>query len=221
MNLHAAAVGPAWKHPTGKVPEVVHVVALGASCTSWMKHSLTKGLAMDERPTEVWTVNRGVRLFQADLAFVLDNLEAEARKDPAYGAILKSYKKPVITTVYSNLAPSCHVYPGAEILDSIERQCGRPMDPYWHNSIPMVVAYAWFIGVLELTLWGCDYTLPDGRIIENDRANLEYWIGFVRACGMRVGAPMDSTLLNNRQTGGQLHVYGLLDQTLAPAFVGL
>lgn len=209
-----------WQHPTGKNPRRVDVVALGQTSTAYVRQGLGKGNDPSSAPDEVWTLNRGIRVFASDLAFVLDEIEPEARKDRAYGEALKHYNKPIISTVWTSLAPRVHVYPGAEILDSMEARSGL-QDPYWHNSVPMVLAYAWFIGVKTLTLWGADYTLPDGRVLENERANCEYWVGWCRACGMRIGVPTESTLLNTRQTGGELRIYGLLDQSKAPAFVGL
>lgn len=210
-----------WQHPTSQPkPKRVHVVALGQSCQAYMRHQLTKGLPAGSAPDEVWTLNRGIRLFSADLAFVLDELPDEIADDPAYGEALKSFKKPIITTVCSPDVHACYTYPAADILDCLRDRTGQPVsDPYWHNSVPMVVAYAWFIGVEELTLWGCDYTMSDGRVIEDDRANLEYWVGFARACGMRVGVPTESTLLNQAKTGGRLHVYGLRDQRRAAAWL--
>jgi len=209
-----------WKHPTGGTPQRVDVVALGSSCQTYMRHQLTKGRKASSIPDEVWTLNRGLRLFAADLAFVLDEIEPEIRKDEAYGQALKDYQKPIISTTYTDAVEHCHVYPGAEILDCIEERSGLT-DPYWHNSVPMVLAYAWWLGVKELVLWGADYTLPNGRVLEDDRANCEYWLGWCRASGMRIGVPEDSTLLNTAQTGGELRIYGLVDQSMAPAFVGL
>lgn len=210
--------GPlSWAHPTGCRPKRIHLVALGNSSAAYVRHQLTKGLEQSAVVDEVWTFNRGIRLFEADLAFVLDEIEPEARKDPAYGAMLRRYEKPIISTRYTDLVPSCHVYPGPEILDSIEKRAGVT-DPYWHNSVPMALAYAWFIGVQEVTLWGADYTLPNGQVLEDARANCEFWIGWLRACGVRVGVPLESTLMNTRQTGGELRIYGLLDQSQAPGF---
>ena len=210
----------AWEHPTGRVPRSVDVVALGASCQSYMRHSLNKGRSVDSVTDEVWTVNRGIRLFAADLAFVLDEIEPEIRRDPAYGLALKKAKIPIISTVYTDSVVDCHAFPAREILDCI-RQRADLSDPYWHNSMPMVVAYAWFIGVKQLTLWGCDYTRPDGQVIEDDRSNLEYWIGWGRAMGMRIGVPSDTTLMNQYRTGGGLRIYGLVDQSRAREWLGL
>lgn len=207
-----------WHHPTGGNPERVAVVALGASCQAYMHHQLNKSLPPGSAPDEVWTVNRGIRLFAADLAFVLDELPDEIADDPAYGEALKSFQKPIISTVCSSEVSTCVRYPAPQILDCL-REWYTVEDPYWHNSMPMVMAYALFIGVKEITLWGCDYTLSDGTVIESDRANLEYWVGVARARGMRVGVPTQSTLLNQRKTGGKLYVYGLRDQRRAGAFL--
>lgn len=211
-----------WRHPTGRSPKRVTVVALGQSCQAYMRHQLTKGLPAGSMPDEVWTVNRGIRLFAADLAFVLDELPSEMTADPAYGEALRRYEKPIISTVCSTEVQHSVRYPAPYILDCLRERTGHDVtDPYWHNSMPMVVAYAWFIGVEELTLWGCDYNMTDGRVIEADRANLEYWVGWVRSCGMRVGVPTETTLLNQARTGGALHVYGLRDQGQAASFLGL
>lgn len=209
-----------WKHPTGANPARVDVVALGRTCQTYAKNQLRKQRDPENTVDEVWTINRGLRLFACDLAFVLDELDAENRKDPDYGKAIAAFDKPIITTRSSALAPWATLYPAADILDCFQRLTGMS-DPYWHNSIPMVVAYAWFIGVKELRLWGCDYQLEDGRVIEDDRACLEHWVGFVRARGMRVGAPVDSTLFNGYRRGDELYVYGLVDQSTAQDFLTL
>lgn len=214
-----------FRHPTGTTPTSVHMVALGHSLNTWMARELSKGRqAADEslsrNGVEVWTLNRGVRLLRSDLAFVLDEIDAQARLDPGYGSMLAAYEKPIISTSYSSLAQRCYVYPAREILDTLTATIGLT-DPYWHNSVPMVIAYAWWLGVRELTLWGCDYSTADGRTLEDDRACCEYWIGLTRALGLKVGVPVTSSLLNQRQTGGRLRVYGLIDQSRAAPYLGL
>ena len=211
--------GCQWDHPTGGAPRTVDVVALGFSLRAYMHRQLTKGLDVQSRVDEVWTVNRGIRLIEADLAFVLDELPDEIDNDPHYGEALKQYKKPIISTRCDTRVQSCMVYPAARILDCLKSEWGIELrDPYWHNSMPMVMAYALCIGVKELTLWGCDYQSEGGLSLEDDRANLEYWIGICRALGMRVGCPTDSTLLNSRKHQS-LYVYGLRDQRRASTYL--
>jgi len=212
--------GSVWVHPTGGAPERVDVVALGYSMRSYVHRQLTKGLDPDEVVDEVWTVNRGLRVFEADMAFVLDELPDEIANDPHYGDAIMGYQKPIISTTCDPRAVWCRTYPAADILDCLRIEYGIELrDPYWHNSMPMIMAYALYIGVKELTLWGCDYTSEGGLSLEDDRANLEYWIGMCRALGMRVGVPTDTTLLNQRKHSGGLYVYGLRDQRNARAFL--
>ena len=70
---------------------------------------------------------------------------------------------------------------------------------YFHNSIPYMLAYALAIGVESVLLFGCDYTFPGTDIREDDRANAEYWVGFLRAAGVRVTVSSSTTLLNARR----------------------
>lgn len=212
--------GVQWVHPTGGAPRTVDIVALGYSMRAYVHQCLRKGLESDAVSDEVWTVNRGIRAFNADLAFILDELPDEIINDPAYGEAIKNYKKPIISTVCADDVGVCSTYPGAAILDCLRTTHGMSItDPYWHNSMPMVMAYALFIGVEQVTLWGCDYQSEAGVSLEDDRANLEYWCGVCRARGMRVGVPTESTLLNQRKTSGGLYVYGLRDQRRAARFL--
>jgi len=158
--------GSQWVHPTTSTvpPESVDVVALGYSVRSYMHRQLTKGLSFSDSSDEVWTVNRGIRLIQADMAFILDELPDEIEDDPAYGEAIKSYKNPIITTCCDAAAPTSMLYPAADILDCLSQKHGMAFeDPYWHNSMPMVLAYALFIGVRQVTLWGCDYQSESGQ----------------------------------------------------------
>jgi len=212
--------GGQWQHPTGRRPHSVDVVALGYSLRTYMHHQLRKNRDPKTITDEVWTINRGIRCVEADMAFILDELPDEIKDDPAYGHAIKAYKNPILTTEISHHAPTSIAYPAEQIMDCLIDAVGVN-DPYWHNSMPMVLAYAWFIGVQELTLWGCDYQGESGLALEDDRANLEYWVGMCRALGMRIGVPAGTTLLNQRKHNGELYVYGLRDQRRAAVYLGL
>lgn len=76
---------------------------------------------------------------------------------------------------------------------------------YLHNSIPMILAYALFIGVRDVMLFGIDYDYPDRGQAEEGRANCEYWIGLLRGYGLNVYVTDDTTILNTLK---QPWVYG-------------
>lgn len=197
------------KHVTGRSPVSVDVVALGVSLRSYVAYQLRKDTDEGLRD-EVWAVNRGLRVIRADLAFVLDDLRGEAARDPDYGAAMQVYDRPIITTTPYIEYPTAVRYPAREIMDTLhEASPTYGPDPYWHNSLPMVVAYAWYIGVERLTLWGADYTDDLGRTLEADRANLEYWCAIARYCGMKISVPDTSSLFNANLTKGRLRIYGL------------
>ena len=59
-----------------------------------------------------------------------------------------------------------------------------------------MLAYALFIGVRQILLWGADYSHEKSKRREEDRANAEYWIGICRVLGMRILIPDTSTLCN-------------------------
>lgn len=186
----------------------VCLVALGVTAaTEYLPHCFKKDLRPDapgaaEYWDEVWTVNRGIRAFRHDVAWVLDDLRNEAVVDPDYGARLREHDRPIITTTKYPEFPMSVGYPIHSVFDHVGQESW-----YFHNSIPMILAYAHLIGVEEITLWGCDYSHPQASVHEDERANCEYWVGWCRAKGMRVGVPMAGTLLNQR-VGAR--VYGFL-----------
>lgn len=189
MLNKSAVSGKDFLAPAG-FPKTVALVALGPSHRDYIRDALTKqrcSLVFDQ----VWTVNRGARCFSHDLAFVMDDLRNEAALDSQYGDFLKAHQKPIITsTAYPEFPKAC-AYP----LEDVVRHVGAD-NVYFHNSIPLVIAYAHALGVRQLIIFGADYTRPDGTVIESDRANVEYWIGWARARYMRVGVCAGSTLLN-------------------------
>lgn len=227
----------AWHHPTGEAPKVVDLVGLGPTQRNYhaaLHAQYTPDLA---RPCEVWTLNKGIRSIACDLAFVLDDLEGECRKSSRYQEEIGefAFHTPIITSEMDHQARQrfpmgdFHEYPlwpivdrvGATILEhrgkteayqSEVRQAGLECGYYLHNSIPMILAYAWFIGVEEIRLYGIDYDWPGHSRLEADKPNAEYWVGFLRARGVRVRVPDDTTLLN---TGRQPWIYGYARQPLS------
>lgn len=78
---------------------------------------------------------------------------------------------------------------------------------YFKNSVPMILAYAWFIGVESMVIFGADYTHPAGQRREDDQPNCEYWLGWCEGQGMQIYLPGDTTLKKTRD-GKDLYGYG-------------
>lgn len=222
---------PGYRHPgLESKPRCVLVTALGPS-----KQALLELQTNHQPPTfgvdQVWGINAGVNWLSSrvsfDALFVLDYLAGEAAKFPRYGQALKQWAnhhealafhdphdvaayepRRIITTVAGGEWDEIAIeYP----LQTVWRRAYQhsPCLPYLVNSIPMVLLYAWAIGVEELHLWGADYNHPQlGTFREPERANCEYWVGWCRAAGMRVIVPECTTLLGTADLMQAWRVYG-------------
>lgn len=200
-----------WKHPTGREPKSVTVVALGPTKRDY--YDMLTQHEPEIVSDEVWTVNTGLRWCVADLCFIMDDMRWYAERYPAYGRDMRRTDTPIITSAMHPGFDTAMLYPLAQIVDEFGSE-----NAYFHNSIPYVLAYALFIGVMRLHLFGADYTMG-GEVREAGRANCEYWIGFCRARGMSVLVPSTTTLLDANQ-GPQFYGY-LYQPIIRPGPVGL
>lgn len=230
-------------NPTGNlvVPKSIAIVACGPTGWSWHQGQYQYERTIP-KVDEVWSLNKALRTTKADLGFVLDDLVGEARKSAEYYEDLKALRLPIITTTIDHdvreLFPQNHLiaYPYQEIVwelalrfamasghdhshivhsgDAILR-VGRSLGSYMHNSVPMILAYALWLGVKKIFLYGVDYTFPGVDIRESGRANAEYWVGFLRGQGVEVQVSPDSTLLESR-SGLPLYGYGARPPALSP-----
>lgn len=158
---------------------------------------------------ELWGLNAGINWLwgrvEWDLLFVMDHLGGEEAVRPEYGAHIRSRSRftPVISSDNLSGFEEAHPYPIAQVVAHVGAE-----NAYFHNSLPYVLAYALFLGVKEVHLWGADYSHERLKDRETDRANAEYWVGFCRARGMRIIVPETTTLLNAHKHGwfyGYLH----------------
>ena len=86
------------------------------------------------------------------------------------------------------------------------RRAGKECAYYMHNSIPMILGYAGFIGVQTIHLWGADYDFPGSNVHEDKKPNAEYWAGMLRAgLGVNIRLSSRSTFLDSNEG---LWVYG-------------
>ena len=90
--------------------------------------------------------------------------------------------------------------------DKFIKQKGRSM-LYMKNSVPMILAYAWWVGAKSIYLFGADYTHPMSSRREDDKPCAEYWCGFLEACGVSLYLPSDTTLKSVRD-GTDIYGYG-------------
>lgn len=191
-------------HPTGGVPERVIMLLLGES-----KQDYANMLAVSHDPcfppSEVWTCNAGFRIWRHDLLFLMDDFEQEAYKWPQYGKELAAHDRPIITsTVYPRAGRHMVAYPFTRICQDLEL---KHMDRYFFNTVPYMLAYALWIGVKHVTLFGADYHHPHAAGREGDVENAHWWLGYLRAKGVAISVANSSTLMGARNVGRPLYGY--------------
>ena len=198
-----------WQHPTGKAPKSVCLVCLGPS-----KHSLLE-LTTGHQPDkllmavdEVWGINGGVNHFVGrvcwDILWTLDFLQGEEAKEPYYGQLIRQWlarfpASHLITTEADNTWPAnVHEYPFAQIAAAITALGGH--EAVWmRNSVPLIAAYAWYIGVERFYIFGADYHHEALKLREDDKGNAEAWLHWLRMNGCQVITSTDSTILDSNK----------------------
>lgn len=199
-----------WTHPTGNTPKTVALVCLGPTRNSYVAACLAEDLSEEIRGVdEVWTLNRGATLFRHDLLFVMDHIAGEADKFPRYGAALWKHDKPIITSDHCEGWPAhVHRYPIKPIWDWLRATLNPMHGDWWHNSVAYILAYAAFIGVRELRVFGADYSHHSSGVVEDGHPCVAYWVGKLEAAGLVVRPVADSNFLNSAQRGW---MYGYRD----------
>lgn len=190
-----------WQHPTGKSPKTVALVCLGPSRNSYISAQLENDLSEATAGVEeIWTLNRGVSVFSHDLCFVMDHIGGEADKYPRYGAALWKHNKPIITSDNCEGWPAhVHKFPILEIWNWLADDIKPLHGNWWHNSLAYILAYAAFIGVHELRVFGADYHNHASGVVEDGHPCVAYWAGKLESAGLTVKVVADSGFLNANQ----------------------
>jgi hypothetical protein len=190
-----------WQHPTGKVPESVFLVGLGPTKAEYSNYMVSHSAVL--RPDEVWTVNTGMRCFDHDVAFIMDDLGHMSSLcwQSNYGNDLANAKKPIITSVKYDQFPSSIAYPINEVVKAFIDVLDED-DFHTHcSSVPYVFAYALYIGVKTLHVYGVDYDFAGVDRVEDGKDETSFWVGYCRGKGMNVIIHAKSTLLGSSGRG--------------------
>jgi len=189
-------------------PDRVAIVALGRSMITFIKEVMTNS-QFDEPFDEVWTLNRGIRGFQHDKLFVMDDFRWIEKRSPGYAKWLKKHDRPIITSTVYPEYPEAIEYPLADVVETITD------DVFAVNTVSYMVAYAIHIRVKEITIYGADFIYPNGNTAEFGGQAVAYLCGMMRHFGLIHRIPQESTLLYadkcklNPQTGRiQRPLYG-------------
>ena len=200
-----------------KVPEVVSLVALGATKVEFFNEAMVVGNKRGVAD-EVWVINKMGVLVKHDMLFRMDDLSIKYpcnQKEYTGGSIapgttihdsyddfLKNHDKPIITSQAYPEYPTSVTYPLEEVINFIGYS-------YFRTTPAYVAAFAAYIGVKQLRIYGCDYVYPTDKYRgEAGRANLEFILGVCMTMGMDVFAASKSTLLDtNIPTAEKMYGY--------------
>ena len=219
--------------------DCIHIICSGATTKDYLAANMGYE-RLFPKADQVWSLNKSLRSFRADMGFVLDDWVGEYTKSRAYMTeiVRLTNEMQIITT-----SKDCEVeqlvdqmggnidnviqYPIAEIRDALGEQfhtmCRGTLPDsmtkeqfikqkgnsmlYLKNSVPMILAYAWWVGAKSIYLFGADYSHPMSGRREADQPCAEYWCGFLEACGVSLFLPGDTSLKSVRE-GNAIYGYG-------------
>lgn len=177
-------------------PEHVAIVGLGPSDAAWVDMVKRCG-GRHAYCDRVWTINAHGAVLDCDLIFHMDDVriqEIRAKANPS-GNIAKMLKwmknprVPIVTSIPHPDYPGTVAFPLEEVINTL---CFN----YFNNTAAYAIAYAIFIGVKRISLFGIDFTYPNSNHAEAGRACCEYWLGIAMQKGIQVTVSGYSTLLD-------------------------
>lgn len=189
-----------------EVPKVVSLVALGVSKADFFNEAMTTGNRRGVAD-EVWVINKMGVLVKHDMLFRMDDLSVKYEiNDKNYGGgtcppegvsvhdtydeFLRNHDKPIVTSKAYPEYPTSYEYP----LEKVVNVLGRA---YLRTTPAYAAAFALYLGVKQLRVYGCDYVYPTNKYsAESGRANLESVLTTCLERGMDVWIAPKSTLFD-------------------------
>lgn len=174
----------------------VSIVGLGPSLSGYT--NVTKALGGRHRYCdETWAVNALGSVIQCDRIFHMDDvriqeIRAEANPESNIAVMLdwmKTTSIPIMTSRAHPDYPTLEEFPLEEVLNEFDAA-------YFNSTVAYAVAYAAYIGVSKISLFGCDFTYPNANDAEKGRACVEFWMGMANQRGIKLVVPTNTTLLD-------------------------
>jgi hypothetical protein len=185
------------------VPKHVAICALGPSIVSFMDLTMRMG-GCAKFCDEVWGINALGDILQCDRVFHMDDVriqEIRAAKNPdgniaAMLPWMKKHPGPIYTSRTHPDYPGMVPFPLEEVLNDVPKG-------YMNSTAAHAVAYAVYLGVKKITLFGMDFTYANSHHAEKGRACVEFWLGVAAARGIEIAMPQQSSLMDAREPMGE------------------
>lgn len=188
-------------------PYTVAIVAMGRSHQDYMELCLRQSSRL-KVADETWAINAMAGVIDHDRAFIMDALpyfaKASREENPAldgYKDWLHRHPGPIYTQRVYEGFPGSVEYPLLDVLNVINV-------PYLNTTVAYAIAYAIYLQVKHLKIFGCDFTYgPNNRgFAEAGRACVEFWIRDCAWRGMKVDIADTSCLCDHSL--GRPSLYG-------------
>lgn len=186
------------------VPYVVAIVCMGPSHQDYVNECLSQSSRW-KVADETWCINAACGVLNHDRAFIMDDLRyfqkqaRTAKHLEGYQDWLSKLSAPIYTSTAYPEFPSSVDFPIQEVV----RELGYA---YFNTTVAYAVAYAIYIRVREIRIYGADFTSSDNKAFnEAGRACVEFWLGRATLMGIKVYIAGRSSLCD--QSAGRV-LYG-------------
>ena len=192
------------------VPDHVAILGLGPSIHSYTDRVMRMG-GRRAFCDEVWAINALGNVHDCDRIFHMDQVEIQEIRAAAAPesniAEMVKWLKTHPGPIYTSLAKEG--YPGLVELP-IEDMINTLGYAYFNGTAAYAVAYAIYIGVKKISLFGIDFTLPNAHHAEQGRACVEFWLGIAASRGIELGFSDRTSLMDSihEPPDGELRLYG-------------
>lgn len=102
---------------------------------------------------------------------------------------MRGHPGPIYTSVVRDGYPGLVEFPLQAVINAFGWA-------YFNSTASYAVAYANFIGVKKLSLFGCDFSFGNSHIAERGRACMEFHLGIAAARGVEIGMPSGTSLMD-------------------------
>jgi hypothetical protein len=191
------------------IPDSVAIVGLGPSLDAYVSTCRAMG-GRHRLATETWAINGLGDVLACDRIFHMDDvriqqIRAEAAPESNIAAMLdwmRTHPGPIYTSKGHPDYPGLVDYP----LEDVINVTGHA---YFNSTFAYALAFAVFLGVKTVHLFGADFTYPNAHHAERGRACVEYWMAIAAERGINVVVPETSSLLDAIE-GSPLYGFGAM-----------
>lgn len=171
------------------IPESVAIVAMGISRFDYVTIACNKGSGAGIAQ-ETWAINKMGGIIFNDICFRMDDLveNRQYMKQPMVDW-LKAHPLIVTSTAYPDEFPGSVEYPLEKVINCIGV-------PYFNTTPAYALAYAIYLGIPHIHIYGCDYTYPDRGPAEEGRGCFEFMMGIAFERKLMIHISQHTSLLD-------------------------